>query len=88
MVSNLTFSFEAQKTFDRVYFLETSIISKVVVCNLVVLYLKRNLKGSHMGYLIDPMGFIFENVHYYYKNGQNTRSGGNNRGQWKSTGLG
>ena len=33
LVSNLTFSFEAAKVFDRVYFFEISIIFKIEVCN-------------------------------------------------------
>lgn len=33
LVFNLTFSFEAEKVFDRVYFFEISIIFKIEVCN-------------------------------------------------------
>lgn len=79
LVSNLTFSFETQRIFNRVHLLEISIISKIVVYNLVVLWLKINIKVKHMGYLIGLMVFIFEYLHYY-KNGQNTGIGGSNGG--------
>lgn len=65
--SNLTFLCETQKIFDRVYFLEISIVSKIVVSNLAAFWLKRCLNTNHMRYLIGPMDFILENM-YYNKN--------------------
>lgn len=59
--SNLTFLCEMQKIFARVYFIEISIVSKIVVSNLAVFWLKRCLNINRMYYLIGPMDFILKN---------------------------